>query len=98
MPLGSSNTTKAYPLAWKYTFSYCLRVLRWPPLSHFKEKRVFFLTSPWFQHYCKITYNFPNTEKKALRQGGRQFLFALSLQFPTAPTALSAVAGAALAW
>ena len=25
MPLGISKTTKAYPLAWKYTFSYRLR-------------------------------------------------------------------------
>ena len=49
-------------------------MLWWPPLSHFKEKRVFFLTSPWFQHLFGITYNFPNTERKELRQGSRQLL------------------------
>ena len=74
MPLGISKTTKAYLLAWKYTFSYSPLVLWWPPLSHFKGKRVFFLTSPWFQHLFKITYNFPNTVKRALRQSSRQFL------------------------
>ena len=74
MPLGISKTTKADLLAWKYTFSYSPLVLWWPPLSHFKRKGVFFLTSPWFQHLFKITYNFPNTVKRALRQGSRQSL------------------------
>ena len=74
VPLGFSKTTKAYLLARKYTFSYSPLVLWWPPLFHFKGKRVFFLTFPWFQHSFKITYNFSNIVKRALRQGrsGRQ--------------------------
>ena len=48
MPLGISKTTKAYLLTWKYTFSYSPLLLWWPPMTHFKEKRVFFLTFPWF--------------------------------------------------
>ena len=55
-------------------FFYSPLVLWWPPLSHFIGKRVFFLTSPWFQHLFKITYNFPNTVKRALCHGSRQFL------------------------
>ena len=74
MPLGISKTTKGHLLALKYTFSYSPLVLWWPPLLHSKGKRVFFLTSPWFQHLLKITYNFPNTMKRALRQGSRHFL------------------------
>ena len=74
MPLGISKTTKAYLLAWNYTFSYSPLALWYPALSHFKRKRVFFLTFPWFQHLLKITYNFPNTVKRALHQGSRQFL------------------------
>ena len=72
--LGISKTTKAYLLAREYTFSYSPLVLWWPPLSHSEGKRVFFLTSPWLQHLFKITYNCPNTVKRALRQGSCQFL------------------------
>ena len=74
MPLGISKTTKAYPLAWKYPFFHSPLVLWWPPLSHFKGKRISFLSSPWFQHLFQITCNFSNTENRALRQGSRQFL------------------------
>ena len=80
-------TTKANFLAGKYTFSYspcALLVLWWPPLSHLKGKRQFFLTSPWLQHPFKISYNIPNIGKKALRQGSRQFLLSHNrhLQLP----------------
>ena len=75
MTSGISETTKAYLLAWKYTFSYSPLVLWWPPVSHFKGKRSFFLTSPWFQHLFEITYNFPNTGKRA---PGQSPFFALS--------------------
>ena len=77
-------TTKANLLAGKYTCSYSPTVLWWPPLSHFKGKREFFLTSPWLQHSFKISYNIPNIGKKALRQGGRQFLLSHNkhLQLP----------------
>ena len=71
-------TTKANLLAGKYTFSYSPLVLWWPPLSHFKGKREFLLTSPWLQHLFKISYNIPNFGKKALRQGSRQFLLSHS--------------------
>ena len=74
MPFGLSITTKANLLAGKYTFSYSPLVLWWPPLSHFKGKREFFLASPWFQHIFKISYNIPNNGKKALHQGSRQVL------------------------
>ena len=74
MPLGISKTTKTYLLTWKHTFSYSSSVLCWPALSHSKRNRVFFLTSPWVQHLSQITYNFPNTVKKALHQGSRQLL------------------------
>ena len=84
MPLGLSITTKANPLAGKYTFSYSPLVLWWPALSHFKGKREFFLTSPWLQHLFKISYNIPSIEKKALRQGSCQFLLSRNkhLQLP----------------
>ena len=74
MPLGISKKPKAYLLAWKYTFSYSPLVLWWPSLSHLKGKGVVFFTSPWFQHLFQITYNFPNTVKRALRQGSCQLL------------------------
>ena len=74
MPLGISKTTKIYLLAWEYTFSYSPLVLWWLPLLHSKGERVSFLTSPWFQRLFKITYNFPNTVNRALRQGSYQFL------------------------
>ena len=61
------------------------------------KKRVFFLTSPWFQHLFRITYNISKIGRKARRQGSCQFLI-LSLQTPKAPTALIGVAGAAVAW
>ena len=67
MPLCLSITTNANLLAGKYTFSYSPLVLWWPPLSHFKGKREFFLASPWLQHLFKISYNIPNIGKKALR-------------------------------
>ena len=67
-------TTKANLFAGKYTFSHSPLVLWWPPLSHFKGKREFFLTSPWFQHPFKISHNIPNIGKKALHQGSRQLL------------------------
>ena len=74
MPLGLFITTKANLLAGKYTFSYSPLVLWWPPLSHFKGKREFFLASPWLQHLFKIFYNIPNIRKKGLHQGSRQVL------------------------
>ena len=75
---------KANLLAGKYTFSHSPLVLWWPPLSHFKGKREFFLTSPWLQHLFKITSNIPNIGKKALHQGSRQFLLSHNrhLQLP----------------
>ena len=76
MPLGLSITTKANLLAGKYTFSYSPLVLCWPPLSHFKGKRGFFLASPWLQHLFKISYNIPNIGKKALHHGSRQVLLS----------------------
>ena len=89
MPLGFSKTTKAYLLPWKYTFSYSPIVLWWPPLLHFEGEKVFFLTSTWFQYLFKITYKFPNTVKRALRQGSRQFLPCRNrrLQLPLRPEA-----------
>ena len=69
MPLGLFVTTKANPLAGKYTFCYSSLVLWWPPPSHSKGKREFFLASPWLQHLFKISYNIPNIGKKALCQG-----------------------------
>ena len=74
MPLGLFTTTKANLLAGKYTFSYSPPVLWWPPLSHSKGKKEFFLASPWLQHLYKISYNIPNIGKKALHQGSRQVL------------------------
>ena len=76
MPLGLSLTTKANLLAGKYTFSYSLLVLWWPPLSHSKGKRDFFLVSPWLQRKFKIYYNIPNIGKKVLHQGSRQVLLS----------------------
>ena len=76
MPLGLSITTKANLLAGEYTFSYSSLELWWPPLSHFKGKREFFLPSPWLQHLFKIDYNIPGIGKKALRQGSHQFLLS----------------------
>ena len=77
-------TTKANLLAGKYTFSYSPLVLWWPPLSHFKGKGEFFLTSPWIQHLFKFSYNIPNIGKKVLRHGSRQFLLSHNrhLQLP----------------
>ena len=72
MPLGLFITTKASLSASKYTFSYPPLLLWWPPLSHFKKKREFFLASPWLQHLFKISYNIPNIEKGALHQGSCQ--------------------------
>ena len=69
-------TTKANLLAGKHTFSHSPLVLWWPPLSHLKGKREFFLASPWLQHVYKISYNIPNIGKKALHQGSRQFLLS----------------------
>ena len=76
MPLGLSITTKADLLAGKYTFSYSPAMLWWPPPSHFKEKREFFLATPWLQHLCKISHNMPNIGKKALHQGTDQLLLS----------------------
>ena len=76
MPLGLSITTKANLLAGKYTFSYSPLVLWWPPLSHFKGKREFFLASPWLSHLFQNSYNIPNIRKKALRQGSCQVLLS----------------------
>ena len=76
MPLGLFITTTANLLAWKYYFSYFPLVLWWPPLSHFKRKREFFLASPWLQHLFKFSYNIPNIGKKALHQGSRQVLLS----------------------
>ena len=69
-------TTKANPLAGKYTFSYSPLVLCWPPLYHSKGKREFVLTSPWLQHLFKISYNISHIGKRALRQGSREFLLS----------------------
>ena len=84
MPLGLSITTKGNLLAGKYTFSYSPLVLWWPPLSHFKGKREFFLASPSLQHLFEISYNTPNIRKKALRQVSCQFLLSHNrhLQLP----------------
>ena len=76
MPLGLFITTNANLLAGEYTFSYSPLVLWWPPLSHSKAKREFFLASPWLQHLFKISYNIPNIGKKALHQGSRQVLLS----------------------
>ena len=54
--------------------SSCAVWLWWPPLSLFKGKRVFFLTSPLFQHLFRFSYNISNTVKRALHHGVRQFL------------------------
>ena len=77
-------TTKANLLAGKYTWSYSPLVVWWPPLSDFKGKREFFLTSPWLQHLFKNSYNIPDIGKRALRQGSRQFLLSHNrhLQLP----------------
>ena len=84
MPFGLLITTKANLLAGKNTFSYSALVLWWPPLSHFKGKREFFLASPWLQHLFQITYNIPYIGKKALHQGSRQVLLRhnIHLQLP----------------
>ena len=76
MPLGLSTTIKANLLAGKYAFSYSPLVLLWPPLSHFKGKREFFLASPWLQHLFEISYDMPNIGKKALHQGNRHVLLS----------------------
>ena len=76
MPLGLFITTKANLLARKYTFSYSLLVLWWPPLSHSKGKREFFLASPWLQHLFTISYSIPNIGRKALHQGSCQVLLS----------------------
>ena len=89
MPLGLSITTNVNLLVGKYTFSYSPLVLWWPPLSHFKGKREFFLTSPWLQHLFQISYNIPNIGKKALCHGSRQFLLSHNrhLQVPLCSSA-----------
>ena len=69
-------TSKANLSAGKTTFSYSPLVLWWPPLSHFKGKREFFLASPWLQHLFKISYNIPNIGKKVLHQGSRQVMLS----------------------
>ena len=74
MPPGLFLTTNANLLAGKWTFSYSPLVLWWPPLSHFKGKREFFLASPWLPHLFEISYNITNIEKKALHQGSCQVL------------------------
>ena len=74
MPLGISKTTKAYLVAWKYTFSYSPLVLWWQPRSHFKEKGYSSLPAYGFSIFFKIPYDFPNTVKMALHQGSRQLL------------------------
>ena len=38
------------------------------------KKGVFFLASPWFHHFLKITWNRPHTGKWAWHQGRRRFL------------------------
>ena len=88
--MGLSTTTKVNFLAGKYTSSYSPLVLWWPPLSYSKRKSGFFLTSPWFQHPLRISYNIPNTGKKALHQGSRQFLLShkIHLQLPLHSVAL----------
>ena len=84
MPLGLFVTTKVNLLVGKYTFSYSPLVLWWPPLSHFKGKREFFLASPWLQPLFEISYNIPNIGKKALHQGSCQVLLSHNrhLQLP----------------
>ena len=84
MPLGLSITTKSNLLAGKYTLSYSPLVLSWPPLSHLKGRRQFFLAFPWLQHLFKMSYNITNIGKKALRLGSRQFLLSHNrdLQLP----------------
>ena len=96
MPLGIFKTTKAYLYAWKYTFSYSPLVLWWPPLSHFKEKGVFFLTSPWFEHLFKITYNLPHTANGRCTKAvaSRCLLYTMSYRPHCAP----GVSGQAVAW
>ena len=76
MPLGLFIKTKVNFLARKYTFSYSPLVLWWPPLSHFRGKREFFLASPWPQHLFQISYNNANIGKKALHHGSRQVLLS----------------------
>ena len=76
LSLGLFITTKAGLLAGKYTCSYSPLVLWWPPLSHFKGKKEFFLASPWLQHLFQFSYNIPNIGKKALHQGSRQVLLS----------------------
>ena len=90
MPLGPFWTAKTNLLAGKYTFSYPPLVLSWPPLSHFKGKRKFFLASPWLQHLFKISYNIPKIAKKALHQGSCQALLSHKrhLQLPLRSLAL----------
>ena len=78
MPLGLSLTTRANPLAGKYTFSYSPPVLWWPPLWHCKGKRELLLTTSWLQNLLKISYNLPNIEMKALRQGCCQFCLVIT--------------------
>ena len=76
LPLGLFITTKANLFAGKYTFSYSPLVLWWPPLSHFKGKKEFFLAPPWLQHLFNISYSIPNIGKKALHQGSCQVLLS----------------------
>ena len=90
MPSGLSITTKPNLLAGNYTLFYSRLVMLWPPLSHSKGKKEFFLTSPWLQHLFKISYNIPNIGKKALPQGSAQFLCSHNrhLQVPLRSLAL----------
>ena len=60
----------------KYTFSYSPLALWWPPLSHLKGKKEFFLASPWLQHLFKISYSIHNIGKKVLHQGSCQVLLS----------------------
>ena len=76
MPLGLFITTKANLLAGKYTFSYSLLVLWWPPVLHFKGTGELSLASPWLQHLFQISYNIPKIEKKALHQVSHQVLLS----------------------
>ena len=97
MPLGIFKTTEAYPKALKCTFPYSLLVLWWPPLSHFKEKRVFFLAFPWA--FC-IFLKLPVTSLKLkIGAASRQSpVYALSKHYFTSPAALESVFGATVAW